>query len=495
MTKHKKRGKRKRKISGRRAKSVSARTSSQSPAPRIPKFTKSLLIFGAIACAAIAGLWWIKPFSRDDTKTKEPLISTKQPEPSKVIPKLTPIQEIAALKKEKLELAEKLLREFPNSEDPLVLMGNVHREQGHTAEAVKCWEKALEQNPRRTDAYNGMGWIAFDKGEYEKAIASWRKALEINPKMPDVHNSIAQTLIVLGRYDEVIKEAQQELKVAPQSSLSYFLLGQGYLKQKEYDRAKKYYEKAIELKPDYRNAYYGLITVCSRLKLKDEAGEYLATFKKLKAEERTVLMDRNKAFDDLVTSRKSLAETYSNAESIYQKKGNFQEAEKLLRKTITLDPNNTEYLMRLGLLFQSSNRLTNALEMYEKIREIEPDNMISHLNAGTILVQLGSFAKAETAFQKAITLAPKFSGAYRTLAHLYLKTGTKLPEALKLAKTAVELEETADNCFILSWAYDKNGDVTNARSALERAIELEPGNPKYRQMYERFQKRESRGDS
>jgi tetratricopeptide (TPR) repeat protein len=299
----------------------------------------------------------------------------------------------------------------------------------------------------------------------------------------------------MGRYDDVIKEAEEELKITPQSSLSYFLIGQGYLKQKDFEKAKKYYEKAIELKPDYMNAYYGLITICSRLKLKDEVEQYQATFKKLKAEERHVLMDRNKAFDDLVTVRISLAETYSDAESIYRKNGSLQQAEKFLQRAVSLDPNNAEYLMRLGFLYQSSNRLEDALQVYQKASKIDPDNTISQMNTGTILVQLRQFAEAEKVFQKIIASEPNFFGGYRELAQLYLKTGTKLPEALKLAKTAVKLEETAPNYFILSWAYDKNGDVANALLALKRAAELDPDNPKYRQMYEQIQKRDSRGDS
>jgi superkiller protein 3 len=445
----------------------------------------------------IAALWGIKSLSPSDEKTQKeqsPPILSEQPKPTTILSELTAEQEIVALKKDELELGKQILRDFPETELSLLLMGNVYRKHGNSTEAEKCWKKALELNPERSDAYNGMGWTAFEKGEHEKAIAFWRKALEINPKMPAVHNSIAQTLIILGRYDEVVKEAEEELNITPQSNLSYFLIGQGYLKQKEYEKAKKYYETAIKLKPDYMNAYYGLITICSRLKLKDQAGQYLAAFQKLKAEERNISMDRNKAFDDLVTIRKSLAETYSDAEIIYYNKGNLQEAEKLLRRAVTLDPNNTEYLMKLGLLFQSSNRLQDALQMYEKAGEIEPDNIISHLNTGVVLVQLKQFADAEKVFQKVITLAPEFSGGYREFAYLYLKTGTKLPEAMKLAKTAVELEETAANYFILSWAYDKNGDVANAISALKRATELEPGNPKYQRMYEQIQKRNSRGD-
>ncbi len=456
------------------------------------------MIFGVIACAVIAGLWGISALLRSDKKTQKkdsPPVLSEQPETEIIPSKLTIEQEIVALKKEELEFTEQLIREFSNSEDPLVLMGNVYRKQGNSAEAEKYWKKALELNPERPDVYIGMGWTAFEKAEYDKAIVFWRKALEINPKIPAVHNSIAQTLIVLGRYDEVIKEAEEELKISPKSSLSYFLLGQGYLKLKEYDKAKKYYETAIELQPDYMNVYYGLFTVCSRLKLQDEAGKHLAIFKKLKAEDSKVLTDRNKAFDDVVLIRKMLAEIYSDAEHIYYEKGNFQEAEKLLQRAVTLDPNNTEYLMKLGSMFQSSNRLPDALHIYGRVNQIEPDNILSRWNTGVISMQLKQFNDAEKVFKKVITLDPKFSGGYRELAHLYLITGTNLSEAMKLAKTAVVLEEIADNYFILSWAYDINGDVANAVSALKRALELDPGNLQYQRMYERIQKRNLRGDS
>jgi superkiller protein 3 len=480
---------------------------SQPPALPISKSHKWLLVFCLIIPAIFAGLWGIKLVLHGDEKTQKeqtPAILDEQAKPSTVPLNQTAVrpegsqqaeQDIAALKKEELELGGRILKEFPDTELSLFLIGNIYRKQGNSTEAEKYWKKALELNPKRPDAYNGMGWIALEKGEYEKAIAFWRKALEINPEMPSVHNCIAQTLIILGRYDEVIKEAEEELKISPGSSLSYFLLGQGYLKQNEYDKAKQYYEKAIEIQPDYMNAYYGLFTACSRLKMQDEAEIYMTVFKKLKAEERKVLMDRNKAFDDIVTIRKMLAETYNDAEQIYEKHGNHQEAEKLLTRAIILDPNNTKYLMKLGSLFQSGSRLPDALKIYEKIAEIDPNNMISHLNIGVISMQLKQFDTAEKVFKKVITLAPKFSGGYRELAQLYLKTGTKYPEALKLSQTAAELEETAANYFILSWAYDRNGDVSNAISALKRAVELEPENLKYRRMYEQIQKRNSSGDS
>ena len=46
------------------------------------------------------------------------------------------------------------------------------------------------------------------------------------------------------------------------------------------------------------------------------------------------------------------------------------------------------------------------------------------------------------------------------------------------------LEPTALNYFVLSWARDMNGDSENAIKAIMKAIQMEPANLKYRNVYE-----------
>jgi tetratricopeptide (TPR) repeat protein len=81
-------------------------------------------------------------------------------------------------------------------------------------------------------------------------------------------------------------------------------------------------------------------------------------------------------------------------------------------------------------------------------------------------------------------VAPKSSGGYRELAQLYLRAGKGYPQARALAEKAVALEPTALNYFVLSWALDMNGETENALKAIEKAIQLEPTNMKYRNVYE-----------
>lgn len=436
-----------------------------------------------------AGLLW----AGQEGKAEPPSDLTRQRRPAglaaPVSSLLTPQQESAALKKEELELAERIMKEFPNSEEPLVLMGNVMVRHGNTAGGIELWKKVLQSNPRRTDVYSGMGWAAMAKGQYEEAIGHWRKAVEIDPQMPGVHNATARALTALGRQTEAIEELKKEVEISPHSSFSYFLLGQQYLQQKDYEKARKSYEKAIELEPNNTSAYYGLFTVYTRLSQPAKAQQHLASFKKLKAEDMKVLKDRNDAYNDLLEVRKGVAEMYMDASRIYFEQGKLQQAEELLKRGATLDPNNTEYLMRLAAMYQTGGRAPEALEMLKKVIGIEPNEPVCYLNIGLLYSQLRRTTDAEESFHKVISLAPRSSDGYRELAQLYLKMGIELKQARQLAEKAVELAPVAINYMVLSRACDKNGDAAGALSAIKKAVELEPSNPIYQQIYQMLQKR------
>lgn len=452
-----------------------------------------VLVSLVAVCTAITDVCWtsfLPPKEEKPQEAEQPSDSVKQHEPLAVSLNTTVEQEVAALKEEEIRLVETLMRDFQDSIDAILLMGNVRAGHGDAVGAFKFWRKALELEPRRADVYQSMGRFAMAKGQYQEAISHWRKALEIDPQISGVHNGIARALMGLGKQAEAIEELKKDIQVSPNSSFSYFLLGQGYLQKKEYEKAKENYAKAIALQPNLTNAYYGLFTVCSRLRQRAEAKKYMALFKKLKAEDMKVLKDRNDARDDAAAMQKNAAETYMHAGRIYQAKGNIAKAEQLMKKAAALDPENTICLMRLASLYQMTNRTADALQMHKRISELEPENPVCYLNIGSASAQLKRFDAAEEAFRKAIALAPKSSDGYRELATLYLQMGEMVPQARALAEKAVSLEPVAANYFVLSWACDKNGDTANALSAVKRAVELEPNNLRYQRIYELIRKRE-----
>jgi tetratricopeptide (TPR) repeat protein len=398
-------------------------------------------------------------------------------------------QELTAVKEEELELADELMRDFPGSDDPLVVMGNVWYRHGNAVEALKFWKEALKINPKRPDVYKCMGWLSIKKGEFDEAIEQYREALDMQPQLSDVHSNIAHALMMLGRHDEAIEEIEKEIQISPNSSFAYFLLGQVYLQQKEHEKAKENYEVAVKINPQYTNAYYGLGTVCSKLGNSDGAKAYLEKFRKLKADERKGLKGRKTQYDDFIETQKGAAITYVNVGRMYRDDGKLHKAEELLKKAAGLDPDNVLCFLELASLYQANGQLSKALQMHKKVGEIEPDNAIYRFRIGILSAQLKLFDDAEEAFRKVITLAPQQSAGYRELARLYLRTREKFPQARQLAEKAVALEATAANYFALSMACDRDGDTANAFSAIKRAVELEPDNQQYLRLYKIMQQR------
>jgi tetratricopeptide (TPR) repeat protein len=461
MAKHKKRRKRKTKNSGRSHPSASVTA----------KRPTWVYILAVVVCAGIAGFFWLKSLSGPDSSV------------------LTQEEKIAALKRQDMQLAQQLLRDFPRSDATLAFVGSVYGQHGNNIEAVKFLNKALELNPNRPDVYNALGWVAFTKGVYEEAITHWRRALEVDAELPGLRSSIAFSLMALGRHKEAIEQLENDLQIFPRSVYSHFLLGQAYLQQKDYENAKKHYQTAIGFDQNYMSAYYGLFTACARLKQQAKAREYMATFRKLKAEEMKALKAHDRAYDDLVTMRQTVAENQIKAALIYRALGRSDRAEELLEKAITLEPENPIYLMELAGLYSMTNRPAEALKVYKRISEIEPQNPACFLNIGLISVTLKRFNDAEGAFREVIKLAPEDSGGYRELAWLYLNTKNSYDQALKLAEKAVRLEKTAVNYYLLTCACEMNGDRTNALKAAEQAIQLDPDNVEYKEIYQQIKNR------
>jgi tetratricopeptide (TPR) repeat protein len=450
------------------------------------------LVILVIIYAVVGGFFSVKflPCSYGQAlRLEEPSDYKKDPVQLPVIKPLSTKQEVINLKNEEVELVEQLMRDFPDSDGSLVIMGNLCYRHGDVIKALEYWNRALQINPEQPNVYRSMALLYMKKGQFDDAVAQFRKALEIQPQLPDVYVNIGHSLMMSGRPKEAIEALKEEIQISPKADFAYFLLGQAHLQQKEYQKAQEYYEAAIKINPRYSNAYYGLASACAKLGDRDKAKEYSESFKKLKAEERKHLKGRKIEYDDFVETQKSAAITYINVGRMYRENGKLAKAEELLKQAAGLDPGNVVCFLELATLYQISKQPAKALQMYKKISEIQPEYPVSYLVIGILSAYLNRYDDSEEAFRKLITLAPRKSDGYRELARLYLKTGQNLPEAQSLAEKAVTLEPVAANYFVLGWACYTNGDNAKALPAIKRAIQLDPDNKQYPLLYKQIQQR------
>ena len=196
--------------------------------------------------------------------------------------------------------------------------------------------------------------------------------------------------------------------------------------QKDYAGAAEDFRRAVGIAPQGANA----ITAADYM-----ANAYLKTGeteKALKAYETAVSLDPTR--DDM----------YVKLGNLNFSLGRHNEAEAAYRKAVTLNPDETN-VFSLGQLYLNTDRPLQAVEQFEKVVDLTPENVNGYYGLGQAYGRLGDNAAAVGQFEKAIDLQADFYSSYAELGYLYADMG-RMEEAQEmfeiLEEEAPELADT-----------------------------------------------------
>jgi len=388
-------------------------------------------------------------------------------------------EQVKFLRASAIELGERLVREFPQSPEAHVLLGNTWRQLGQSSQSLDCWQQALTLDPQRTDVYTYMAVLAEEKGDAEQALEQWDKVLLLKPALPGLRDSMAHTLMTLNRWDEAIEILHEEEKLSPQSARTHYLLGRAYAQQKKYADAVSHYRQTVALDPNGIQAYYELSTALLRSGQQDAARHNLHVFKEKKKSHKEELSYGYSDEDDLRNAKQTLAGICMGAADVYQSHRQDALMLALLERVVYLKPEDVAARRRLAARYQSLGRLSAALDECEQIARRTPEDPTCQMLIGSLSLRLGRPARAVSAYQKMIALAPTLPVGYYELAKIYLETGQQISQARILAQEAVQLAPKASHYYLLGLAHQHLGDTPAARQALQQALQLDPGNRNY----------------
>ena len=332
--------------------------------------------------------------------------------------------EIAALEKESIEIAQTLIKDFPNEADPLGLIGMVYSRYDQTAKALEYWEQALSRAPDRPDLYDAMAAVALRKGEYEKAVELCRKGLGKSAQRPHLRCQLVEALNGLGRTEESLGELLSAIALAPENGEFHRLLGKTYALLNEHEKARTSYEMAIRLEPRSASAYYGLAGACAKLGMEDQSERAMERYEKLHAESMQAQRSRSDIAHDALDCRRILALTCSAAAAVYLGKGRPEKAEPLLRHGAKADPENAGCRIQLAQFLLNANRLPETVPILQELIAIEPDNALDYLRLAMVYARLDQFDTAGKTAKKALELAPNNEECRRVLEQLQARRGT-----------------------------------------------------------------------
>jgi tetratricopeptide (TPR) repeat protein len=87
---------------------------------------------------------------------------------------------------------------------------------------------------------------------------------------------------------------------------------------------------------------------------------------------------------------------------VYSDQGRLEEAKALLRQAATLDPENAQIVVALGVAYARSGDLAAAVKTLERATEIDPEDPFAHQNLGACLLKQDEAERAVEHFRKSL---------------------------------------------------------------------------------------------
>lgn len=163
--------------------------------------------------------------------------------------------------------------------------------------------------------------------------------------------------------------------------------------------------------------------------------------------------------------------------------GQLDEAEKLYRRILQIQPNYADALHFLGMLRHQRGDSAEAVRLIQQSIVEQPNYADAHNNLGNILNSLGQTAEAIAAYRRAIANRADFAEAYNNLG-VMLRIQGELAEAVEVLRQVIAFKpDYADPYFSLGRALSAADQPDAAIQAIQEGLRRNPRKPGgYRQL-------------
>ena len=312
--------------------------------------------------------------------------------------------------------------------------------------AIDYYIQAVKLNPNMPETYYRLANLLYENGQIslDGAIEQCRAAISVAPDNSDAHLYIGYFLTLSGRYIEANYEFETAIKLDPiGSARARLTMAKSLLKEASLNNT--------GIKNKIKAVYYmvsgSLMTVWNmptiKMVLKNLQDNFSVLSFGLRAERYINSKNLSKAIEtyDIAAEKTGCNEIfYSKIGDICIKNDAPEIALNSYRKVLTANPYNRDILVKIATVIQTyfKENLDEAVECYNRLLEIEPENPHIYYELGHIYLDKNEMMNAANAFKLALNLDKKNAFVHNSLAYSLLQLGLT-DEAIEHYKEAINL--------------------------------------------------------
>ncbi len=379
------------------------------------------------------------------------------------------------------------LKLAPDSARLNYLLGSSLYAVSHFEEAVVPLRKAARLNPQDLQVRLLLGAVLAKLGRNREAAYEWRAALKIDPSSKAALDGQAKSLIATGDYASVIRSLGG---VARDDNLTLDL-AIAYRDSGRLDEAAQTLKLGLDTDPGSDALTGALVALydVTNYAAANELAEKIARQKPDDLEAQRIYLRSLVMLGDsdhaVPLARNLLVQAPHDADllnlnGVLEKKaGEYQAARKHLEEAVTLDPNNPNPRVNLGLVLEELNDPARAKVQLEKALALGRDEPQVHFELSKVLRSLGETEAAQK--QLALFQQEQKQESGRALAVTNARAAAEAvkagdnQKAAELYRQACAAEpQNARLAYELALVLDNLGDRRGERAALEQAIRANP---------------------
>ena len=384
-----------------------------------------------------------------------------------------------------------VLRDYPRSDKAMVLLARAYLKKESPELAEEYLRKAASINPGNFSAVMPVASLMINVEDYTRAEELLQKALKTNPNHAAALQALAQVRLLKKDWQGTQDIAEQIANQPKGESYSYYLKGKVAQEQGEFKEAIKQYKKALLIGPGLTDALKRLAVCHEALKQRSQMMVYLDEFMLknpknsysvfIKAQLFSFNKDWKNALKLLnkgVEQWPKVPDFYELMAGIYKAKKDIPNAIGSYKKGLENNPNNVKLSLLLTAAYTSDKQYDNALAVYESLIAVNPKADVVANNFASLL--LDHYPGKENT-QKAVELSKRFAKSEQpffldTYGWALLLNGDTTESLEYLLNATSKMPGMAIFQYHLGVAQHKNNNITQAISALEKAISSKSSN-------------------
>jgi tetratricopeptide (TPR) repeat protein len=288
-----------------------------------------------------------------------------------------------------------------------------------------------------------------------EATERLERYLEKYPAQRDARMTYARLLVLDKRYPEARQQFERLLSDNPGNTDVIYAVGLLAFQLKDYGVAERNLERLLEL--DYRDVNSVRYTLGQIAEEQKDWPKAIRWYEKVDAGERALPAKLRVA-------------------GVIAKQGRLDEARAYLRGIVVKDEQQkVQILVVEAQILRDANRNDEAFNMLGQALEKTPDEPDLLYDHALTAEKLERFDVLETNLRKLIEVRPDHAHAYNALGYSFADRNTRLEEARTLIERALEL--SPNDAFIvdsMGWVLYRQGDAQGAVDQLRRAWTLRP---------------------